>query len=561
MESSLNRNSRRFIKYATLIFIGLAVGIAVAIFAWAFHIASSVLDKLIGINKFLLLVTVPLGMFAAFMLVELFAQVKRTGSGTHSFLEAYHFLGGYATAKDTFLKASASALTIGLGGSAGLEGPSLTIGGGVASWIARALKVREDKLTGFFLAGAAAGLSAIFRAPLTGILFALEIPYKRDLEREFFVEATIASISSYLVFTFISGTEQLFPLHLKIQAPSIESLTCAIAIGVLAALTGRLFIKTFLYTEKVARAVGLGKRGWALPIVGGLILALIGLFEPRVLGVGYETIRNLMTASWSDWRVPATLLVLKILATSITLNFGGSGGLFIPSIYVGAALGALFSSFIRGSSEAYTVIGMGAVLAATQKTLLTSVVFTAETSGPSSIIPTLVAATVSYFLSGSESFYGELQLVRRPENKLQILREIYSRLTLEKPVLLNSINVGELAEKPKVILNGSMSVEEAIRIALGSAYRVYPIVDNRGVFQGFVSLEDLLYVPERSRSLPIIFVSLRQTVTLRPTDSLGRAIEAMLREGMDKAAVVDEDGKLIGMVAVKDMLRAVAGQQ
>ena len=505
-------------------------------------------------NRLLLLVLVPLGILCAYELVMRLAEIKRTGCGTHGFLEAYHFYEGFASLRDTAVKAAASALTIGFGGSAGLEGPSLTIGGGIASAIARLLRVPEEEVPRLFLAGGAAGLAAIFRTPLTGLLFALEIPYKRDLEKDVFVQAMLASVTSYLVFVAICGTETLFTLYPGILELTPTSVLNAAMLGLLTGALGRAFVALYEWLREKLAAMGESRIRWALPLLGGLAVAAIGLLEPRALGVGYETIHDSLLGKIGPLDL-AILAVLKIVVTSLTLNSGGSGGLFIPSIYVGAVVGALFSHFAGGPVEIYAMAGMASVLAATSKTLLTAVAFTAETAGPSSVIQTLIAATISYFSSGLASFY-EVQPVKRPRGDVQLLRELLYRLHRRYPELLERLRANDLMIRPPVVLRGNLRIREAIELAKESPLNYIPVVSDHKL-QGFVTLEDLLAFTERSRDLPVAFVHTRPGLLFRPSDTLERVLERVLEEGAEEAAVVDEEGKLLGLVTVRSILKSV----
>ncbi|RLE64066.1 MAG: hypothetical protein DRJ38_06210 [Thermoprotei archaeon] len=544
-------------EYIVIILIGLVTSTAIALFLKLFQYISTLIDEILSMNNVLLFLTVPIGLLAAYLVVIYLAEIKKTGCGTHGFLLSYHFHEGFASLKDTIVKATASAITMGCGGSAGLEGPSLAIGGGIASAIARLFKVREEKMARFFLAGGAAGLSAVFRAPLTGLLFALEIPYKRDIERDVFVDAAIASVISYLVFVSIYGVETLFPLYTKILPITAIDVIYALILGVIAGVIGKIFVVSFLFVKH--RIVRIRNRNvkFFLPIIGGLLLALIGFIEPRVLGVGYETIHDLILGRNKSILLLILLIIFKIIATTITLNFGGSGGLFIPSIYVGAALGALFAFLTEEPVEVYVMVGMTAVLAATNKTLLTAVAFTAETVGPASIIPSLIAATTSYFLSGSESFY-DLQPVHRPTEKIHILQDLYHRLSTYNPRILKEVKVKEVMVKPIAVLDGRMRINEAINKAQKYAFRIFPVISDDGRLEGFVALEDLLSFTEKSRNLPVSLANVRPVLKFKPEDSIGYAIEKMFEENMDKAAVVDEEDRLIGIITTKDILRKLA---
>ncbi len=541
-------------EYIAIVVIGLVTSIAIALFLKLFQYVSSLVEEVVSVNNVLLFLTVPAGLLIAYLAVVYLAEIKKTGCGTHGFLLSYHLHEGYASLRDTVVKATASAITIGCGGSAGLEGPSLAIGGGIASAIARLFKVREEKLARFFLAGGAAGLSAVFRAPLTGLFFALEIPYKRDIERDVFVDAAIASVISYLVFVSIYGVEALFPLYTKILPITAIEVVYALILGVIAGVVGKIFVISFLSVEHRIVRIRKKRIKLLLPVIGGLLIALVGFIEPRVLGVGYETIHELILGREENILLLILLITFKIIATTITLNFGGSGGLFIPSIYVGAALGALFAFLTGEPAEVYVMVGMTAVLAATNKTLLTAVAFTAETVGPASIIPSLIAATTSYFLSGSESFY-DLQPIHRPTEKIHILQDLYHRLSMRNPRILKEVKVKDVMVKPIAVLNDRMEISEAISKVQRYTFRVFPVVNDDGRLEGFVALEDLLSFTEKSRNLPVSLASIRPALKFKPEDSIGYAIERMFEENMDKAAVVDENERLIGIITTKDILK------
>ncbi|MEM1915639.1 MAG: chloride channel protein [Candidatus Nezhaarchaeales archaeon] len=413
-------SSKRFFevaKYWTLpLILGSIIGLAISLLVYIYELLNRISLIIVNWNSSFLLASTIVALLGGYLTVRLLAEDKGCGCGTELVIERYHFKNGFVSLRDTMSKTLASAITIGFGGSAGLEGPSLLLGGGISSSIARGLKLDQKDVKTLFLCGAAAGFSAIFKAPLTGILFALEIPYKRDIEAEVFIPASIASITAYFTSTIILGTETIFPTPTFIT-PTLLTLTHAIFLGVLAALVALAFMEAFKGAAVISKRLASRLPMLPMTVFAGLILGFMGLFYPEALGLGYDFIHKITTAKLGELTLTdlTALLILKIVATSLTLNFGGSGGLFIPSLYVGGALGLIYAQTLNLEAPVlYAILSMAAVLAATSKSLLTSIALVAETMGSSFIIPAIVSAAVSYFLTGSRSFYRS-QLV----NKLQ----------------------------------------------------------------------------------------------------------------------------------------------
>ncbi|MEM4833492.1 MAG: chloride channel protein, partial [Thermosphaera sp.] len=194
-------SSKRFFEvakyWALPLILGSIIGLAISFLVYIYELLNRISLIIVNWNSSFLLASTIVALLGGYLTVRLLAEDKGCGCGTELVIERYHFKNGFVSLRDTMSKTLASAITIGFGGSAGLEGPSLLLGGGISSSIARGLKLDQKDVKTLFLCGAAAGFSAIFKAPLTGILFALEIPYKRDIEAEVFIPASIASITAY----------------------------------------------------------------------------------------------------------------------------------------------------------------------------------------------------------------------------------------------------------------------------------------------------------------------------------------------------------------------------
>jgi CIC family chloride channel protein len=422
---AMRLNHERFFEFAKHwllpLILGFVIGLAIFLLVNIYRLLNSASLLVVNWNPLLLLASAIIALLGGYLTIRLLAESKECGCGTELVIERYHSRSGFVSLRDTISKTLASAITIGFGGSAGLEGPSLLLGGGISSFITRKLGLNQKDIKKLFLCGAAAGFSAIFKAPLTGILFALEIPYKRDVETEVFIPASIASITAYFTSAIALGTETIFPNPTFIM-PTLPILAHAIFLGILAALVALAFVETFERTNTISKKLTGKLPMLYIAIIAGLVLGVIGLFYPEALGLGYDFIHKTTTSKLGEFSLTTltALLILKIVATSITLNFGGSGGLFIPSLYVGGALGLIYAQIMNLKPPVLCVmLAMAAVLAATSKSLLTSITLVAETMGPSFIIPTVVSAAVSYFLTGNRSFYKS-QLLNKTSLRLNV---------------------------------------------------------------------------------------------------------------------------------------------
>ena len=301
----------------------------------------------------------------------------------------------------------ASISTLGLGGPMGLEGPSIFLGTSIGSWIRNLtgrLPSPRDRRA-LLVAGAAAGVAAIFKAPATGAIFALEVPYQDDFARHMLLPSLVGAATGYLTFAAIKGTEPLFEISGSVPF-NYGDLMAAIGLGVLAALGARLFARGLRWAKNVAGTTA----AWKRVLVAGALLGAFVLISnwatgaPLSFGPGYTALTWALDPNRALWAV-AVLLVVRCLATVTVVGGGGVGGLFIPLVVGGALTGRLVGGALHTLDPSlFTVIGVAAFLGAGYRVPLAAIMFVAETTGqPGFVVPGLLAAVAAELVMGSSS--------------------------------------------------------------------------------------------------------------------------------------------------------------
>jgi CIC family chloride channel protein len=320
------------------------------------------------------------------------------------YLQAFHDARKPLRLREVPARMLAALATLGLGGAMGLEGPSLYLGASFGTFFHQRFKrlSRNVDRRALLVAGAAAGVAAIFKAPATGAVFALEVPYQDDLARRMLLPALIGSATSYLSFVAINGTAPVLPVR-GTPPFSFADLVGAIVLGVLAGFGARAFSVLILFAKRLATTVPPVPRIAAAAATLALLFAagyaLTG--RPIVLGVGYATITWALVAHRAVWLLLVVLL-LRCCATAATVAGSGVGGLFIPLVVAGALLGRAVGGVVGDfDTSLFLVIGVAAFLGAGYRVPLAAVTFVAETTGrPGFIVPGLLAAVAAELVMG-----------------------------------------------------------------------------------------------------------------------------------------------------------------
>ena len=419
-------------------------------------------------------------------LVHFFAREAR-GHGVPEVMYAVARRGGRIAPQVAAVKALASALCIGGGGSVGREGPIVQIGSALGSTVGSIVRVAEARMRVLVACGAAGGIAATFNAPLAGVFFAMEL-ILRDFAAQSFGMVVLASVTASVIGRAAFGNQPF--LHLPaftVQHPVDYALFAAL--GVAAGVIGVVFTRVLYLIEDGCDIVWRGPE-WARPAVGGLLLGGLLLVLPQMYGVGYPVLSRSVAGGYAIGFLLA-LLAGKIVATSLTIGIGGSGGVFAPSLFIGAMSGAAYGQALHhlvpslaGQPGAYALIGMGAVFAGAARAPITAVIILFELTGDYAIILPLMAAIVlaagvSHLLS-TDTIYT-LKLRRRGI-------DLETRPTASQ---LASTVVGAIVTPVADTVPGSTALLEVVPLLAQGGHGLLPVTSQDGAFVGVVTARGL----------------------------------------------------------------------
>jgi chloride channel protein, CIC family len=458
--------------------------------------------------------------------------------------------GGDIPTRPALARTAASAVTLGGGGSAGSEGPVAVLGAALGSFLGARFRFSSQRVKVLVSAGSAAGISAAFNAPLTGAFFALE-----EILGNFGVAAFPPVVVSSVVAAIIShsffGDHPAFALPVQYGfSLSLEVFLFYPLLGVVAGLVSTLFVRTYFGTERLVQWLRIPD--WAVPWIGGaLVGALVVASGGILVGYGHLAFRIDLFNQLAWWAL-GLLALGKILATSLTLNTGGSGGVFTPSLYVGAATGGAFGLALMGlfpgmdlQPEPYALVGMGAVVAAATDAPITGILIVFEmTKDYAIMLPLMLATVIAYLVRHhyeQDSLYSGW-LRRRGE---------HLEHGADRDVLAN-VPVGEALDRnPRVIGEGA-TVSQLLEHLGGGEQTDYPVVDDELRFVGMISIADLGRIAKDRGDLASLVLAADVAVpgeVLAPGETLLDAIHKMGVRGSATLPVVDPaTGSLLGVI-------------
>jgi H+/Cl- antiporter ClcA len=497
---------------------------------------------------------VGLGALVGAVLVFRFAP-EAEGHGTDAAISAVHHNPRGIRFRAVIVKLVASALTIGSGGSGGREGPTGQISAGFASLLARELDLSPTDARIAVVTGIGSGIGAIFGAPLGGAVLATEILYRDDFEAEALLPSFVASLIGYVIFGATLGFTPLFGFAGSYHFSDPTHLVWFALIGVLGGLIGLLYAKSFYGLSALSGRLQIPR--WIKPPIGGVVVGLIALAIPEVLGTGYGWIQQGLghqLLSLPLWIV-IILPFARILATSLSIGSGGSGGIFGPGMVIGAFIGAsvwrLFDPAFpsMGHDPApYVIVGMMCCFGGISRAPLAVMLMVAEMTGSLSILaPAMIAVGLAWFIvrRNDDTIYRS-QLKSRADTPAQ-------RILVGMPVLA-TVPVRTAMAPPRLVITGGTSVGVARHQLRQNGLSGAPVVDGEGRFEGTVSLQSLGEKGERGERQLGSFVDVAAP-TVSETAHLDVAIDAMTTASDHWVPVLDVERKVIGTIAISDVVR------
>ena len=506
-------------------------------------------------HAWVLLFIPALGGLVSGLIVYLIAP-EAEGHGTDAMIEAFHYRGGYVRRRVPFVKILASAITIGSGGSAGKEGPIAQIGSGFGSFLASVLQLKPRTRRILLLAGAAGGIGAIFHAPLGAALFAPEVLYREtELEYEAILPCIVAAIVADSIFWQVNQRSALF-FPGPVNFDPVE-LVPYLIFGVVCAAVGFVYIKVFYgLRDHFFRRLPLTKI--FKPALGGIFLGLILFCFPQVMATGYGWVQMAMEGKIL-WETMLLLAFFKILATSCTISSGGSGGVFGPSVFIGAMLGGAFGFFGHSlapdwviNPNAFVLVGIGGFFAGVAKVPIASIIMACEMSSSYNLlVPLMLVAATSFLLLGKTSLY-EKQLVDRIASPAHL--SSFARSLLEKLYVKDAVTMKAMTAIPE-----NLPFPDLVKLVTHSSDMYFPVVNQDAKLTGILSINDLreiIFEPGVSKLILAKDVATTEILRVFPEDTLQDALDKMSRINTDELPVVRPEApdKTIGMISKKDII-------
>ncbi|RMF86708.1 MAG: chloride channel protein [Nitrospirae bacterium] len=479
------------------------------------------------------------------------------GYGLPRFLEIVNLRGGVIRARNIFITIVAPSLTIGSGGSAGLEGPIAQLGGAIGSNVGQAFGLSGTKMRLMVAAGVAAGIAAVFNAPMAGVMFAIEIVLLGDFEIHHFTPLVIAAGVATVTGRMIFGNELMFEVP-EYRLVSYWELLAYAGLGLLVGSLAVLNIKIFYGIWDRFDASRLPRL--VRPVVGAALVGTLGIGFPQVMGGGYHHISEAMHGEL-PWLLMGLLALFKMVATAITLGSGGAGGIFAPAMFIGTMAGGAYGAWVHhlwpqatAPVGAYALVGLGSFLSAAAHAPLTGMFLLFEiTNSHEIVLPILFASAIGTLIA--RLFYHEsldTEALARKGVELKVGRELTA---------MNALTVESVMHTDFTWVPESLDLHSLAEKFRTSPWIYFPVLDAEGRMVGIISLNDIrtvLLEEELANLVVVADLMTREVITVYPDDTLNRAMEQFGLKDIEQMPVVSREDprRVVGMLKRQDVIRA-----
>jgi len=513
------------------------------------------LEYVISLPVYMKILVPTFGGLLVGIIVYFFASEAK-GHGVPEVMASIALRSGIIRPRVVFGKLLASALCIGTGGSVGREGPVIQIGSAIGSSVGQFTRVNPNRMKIFVACGAAAGIAAAFNAPVAGALFSVEV-ILGDFGVAQFSPIVIAAVVATVVSRTFFGDFPAFVVP-KYELVSPNELFFYALLGLISGFIALLYIKVLYKFEDFFEDLKIP--GVLKTVIGGLLIGVLGIFIPNIYGVGYNSM-DMALHGQMIWTTMLMLVFVKIIATSITLGSGGSGGIFAPSLFIGTMTGGFFGALIHqyipntASPGAYALVGMGALVAGATHAPITAILIIFEmTTDYKIILPLMISCVIATLLTTKiqrESIYT-LKLIRRGVNLFRG-REVN---------ILRSLPVSEIMQANPSVIPARTNFNELMNLLMESSHTQFFVTDSSGRLSGSISIQDVRRALAHEEYLSNLLIAQDlvnpNIARLNQEDTLDTAMKLFGQFGSDEIPVVDskDENKIIGSVRYRDIISA-----
>ncbi len=520
---------------------------------------TSLFPEIVIKRRYLIPLTVSIGGLISGIIIYLFSP-ESAGVGTDAAIKAFHrrIPIGLKTAVSKLLT---SAITIGSGGVSGKEGPIALIGASIGTTVSNLFNLSDKERNVALATGLGSGISAVFKAPLAGAIISSEVFYREDFEVEALIPSFIASVISYIISGIFLGFQPLFFTDIPpFRGLNVETFVGYLILGIASAIVAYVLIYTFFKISNYFKALNV--HPVFKPAIGGFLAGTVGMINPIAIGNAYGWIQMLLNGDFSYLTILKVLtgIIFSILALSLTLGSGGSGGVFGPSLVIGGLTGASIYFFLNSAIgnffdlQSMTIVGMVSTFAATARAPLSTIVLVAEmTGGYELLVPSIISVSIAHILSGEKSIFPS-QVKKRVDSP--------AHMDEYKAFVLQHVKVKDVMKSPVITLSPDDTVLNAQRIMEKKFISGIPVVIN-DVVVGLITSSDVLRVDREKRgTVKVKDVMTKNPECVTPDTTLFDTLDKFISKGFGRAPVVKDFSsmKLIGIITRADIGRFLASR-